>query len=263
MITRKQSIEHFSVRMDELISSNYLLSDKKITNVLKTVTTSKLFYELISYTAEGFNYTEYLGNLPKGEFFPTSNKKKFIALGFCLFSEIDCKNEDLLNILSLYYGAENFDKSYKLFTENFLIPFKNTVVSVAKEMISRKEEIDNEQDEQVINFAEVARTVKAIDNGAKNNPTQQPSKKYLSCYKDIQRILISEKGKIIHCRQIKDNEKNDLLVLLDTFSDCLTRGNKPNIKTSFISYKYAVQAFKKIESEAEDIERILKFCGAI
>ena len=27
----------------------------------------------------------------------------------------------------------------------------------------------------------------------------QPTKKYLTCYKDIQKILISEKSKIIHC----------------------------------------------------------------
>ena len=40
-------------------------------------------------------------------------------------------------------------------------------------------------------------------------------------------------------------------------------GKKESIKTSFVSYKYAILAFKKIESEVEDIERILKFCSAI
>ena len=56
MVTRKQSIEQFRSRMDELIASNYILADKKITDVLKTVTASKLFYELISYCADGFDY---------------------------------------------------------------------------------------------------------------------------------------------------------------------------------------------------------------
>ena len=119
MITRKQSIEYFSSRMDELITSNYLLADKKITNLLKTVTTSKLFYNLICYTAQGFDFATYYPSLPKGEFFSIKNKKNFIAFAFCLFVEIDAKNEDLLNVLSLYYHADSFENSYKLFVDNF------------------------------------------------------------------------------------------------------------------------------------------------
>ena len=258
MITRKQSIEYFSTRMDELITSNYLLADKKITNVLKTATTSKLFYELICFTIEGFNFAEYYASLTKGEFFPTKNKKNFIAFAFCLFCEIDCKNEDILNVLSIYYRAENFDRSYKLFADNFLIPFKKMVVSIAEEMVRSTEEND-----QKGFFPEVLSLSEAnaqLQKGSAQTAIPPETKKYLTCYKDIQKILISEKAKIIHCRHIKDNEKSDLLVLLDRFKDCLSIGNKEEIKTSFISYKYAVLAFKRIESEVEDVERILKFC---
>ena len=262
MITRKQSIEHFSLRMDELISSNYLLADKKITNVLKTVTASKLFYELICFTATGFNYEAYLVSLPKGQYFPLDNKKNLIAFGFSLFSEIDQKKEDILNILSLYYNAESFEKMFKLFADNFLVPFKNIVVDVANELLNST---DGEcvsagvgpnlqtKESTKIESAPVQLTIESV----------QPTKKYLTCYRDIQKILISEKGKIIHCKHVKDAEKSDLLVLLDRFKDCLFRGNKEAIKTAFIGYKYAISAFKRIDSEVDDIERILKFCNAI
>ena len=265
MVTRKQSIEYFSSRMDELINSNYLLADKKITNVLKTVTTSKLFYELICFTAEGFNYDYYLASLPKGHFFPTENKKNLIAFAFCLFSEIDSRREDLLNILSLYYNAESFDKMYRLFIENFLIPFKNTVVAVAEEMLNAEVcESSAVSDSNIFTESkENVKTEQKHNATVKDEQVNQPSKKYLTCYKDIQKILISEKGKIIHCKHLKDNEKSDLLVLLDRFKECLFRGNKDAIKTAFISYKYAVSAFKRIDSEVDDGERILKFCGAI
>ena len=262
MITRKQSIEHFSLRMDELISSNYLLADKKITNVLKTVAASKLFYELICFTATGFNYETYLVSLPKGQYFPLDNKKNLIAFGFSLFSEIDQKKEDLLNILSLYYNAESFEKMFKLFADNFLVPFKNIVVDVVNELLNSTDgEGASAEAHQSLQIKESVKTESA--------PVQltiesvQPTKKYLTCYRDIQKILISEKGKIIHCKHVKDAEKSDLLVLLDRFKDCLFRGNKEAIKTAFISYKYAISAFKRIDSEVDDIERILKFCSAI
>ena len=269
MITRKQAIEYFATRMDELVSCNYILADSKITNLLKTVTSSKLFYELITYTAENFNYSAYLNSLPKGEFFPTENKKNMIAFGFGLFTEIDSKNEDLLNVLSLYYKSDSFTKSYKLFADNFLIPFKHVVVSVAEEMV-KSVLLETETQQSAILCVESDKAdvqpkgvTQLSISSVQNPPIAQPTKKYLTCYKDIQKILITEKSKIINCRHLKDAEKSDLLVLLDRFKDCLYRGNKEGIKTSFISYKYAVLSFKKIESEAEDIERILKFCEVI
>lgn len=261
MITRKQSIERFSLKMDELISSNYLLTDKKITAVLKAVTASKLFYELICFTAEGFDYTTYLNSLPRGEAFPVSNKRLLIAFGFSLFSEIDCKNEDILSILSIYYVAESFDKSYKLFVEKFLIPFKNAVLYVAEEMLVDSTANVKEEPKVVVTFAEVGQQIKLEQ--VKQPEATGETKKYLTCYRDIQKILISEKAKIIHCKHVKDGEKSDLLVLLDRFKDALFRGNKQEIKAAFISYKYAISGFKRIDSEVDDVERILKFCNAI
>ena len=263
MITRKQSIEHFSLRMDELISSNYLLADKKITNILKTVTASKLFYELICFTATGFSYENYLASLPKGQYFPLDNKKNLIAFGFSLFSEIDQKNEDLLNILSLYYKAESFDKMFKLFADNFLMPFKNIVLDVANELLNTTDSEEYENSKVKINPQKKEPTKTEDSPVQLTIETVQPTKKYLTCYRDIQKILISEKGKIIHCKHVKDAEKSDLLGLLDRFKDCLFRGNKEAIKTAFIGYKYAITAFKRIDSEVDDIERILKFCDAI
>ncbi len=259
MITRKQSIEYFSIRMDELISSNYLLADKKITNVLKTVTTSKLFYELICYVADGFDFESYYASLKKGEFFPTQNKKDFISFAICLFSAIDSKTEDILNVLSVYYRSESFEKSYKLFVDNFLIPFKKLVVSIAEEMVnSTTESADNDNFIDVPSLSEADEQLKM---GSEKQPVSKKEKKYYTCYRDIQKILASEKAKIIHCKHIKDEEKSDLLILLDRFKASLSRGNKQDIRTTFISYKYAVSAFKKIESEIDDVERILKFCG--
>ena len=123
MVTAKQSIDYFNIRICDLINSSYILADKKITDLLKTVTTSKLFYELISYCLEGFDYENYFSSLPKGQPFPVNDKKNLMAFAFSLFIALDTKKQDLLNILTEYYPSESFEESYKSFTDNFLIPF--------------------------------------------------------------------------------------------------------------------------------------------
>lgn len=258
MITRKQSIEHFTLRVDDLINSSYILADKKISNLLKTVTASKLFYELISFCAEGFCYEDYFLSLPKGQAFSIEDKKVLIAFGFSLLTAFDLKEQDLLQILSTYYPSESFDKSYKLFADGFLKPFKICVLAVVNEMMD------------CVVYAPVfcgetkqEKAEPVILSQTKNTEHVHHEKKYLTCYKDIQKILISEKGKIIHCKYVKDAEKEDLLTLLDIFKDKLAVGNKESVKTSFIAYKYAVQAFKRLDSEVDDIGRILKFCEII
>ncbi len=263
MVTAKQSIEYFDIRISNLITSSYILADKKITDLLKTVTTSKLFYELISFCSEGFDYEDYFCKLPEGQYFPTDDKKNLIAFAFSLLLSIDTKQQDLLKILKTYYPSENFEISYKLFVDNFLIPFKDITLIVANEMHSSNLIPASTVKTTVVTLPTESTPIKTTVEENAQPKFEGDQKKYLTCYKDIQKILISEKGKIIHNKHLKDEEKNDLIILLNNFKDCLFLGKKENIKTSFVSYKYAILAFKRIESEVEDIERILKFCSAI
>ena len=140
-------------------------------------------------------------------------------------------------------------------------PIKNAVLYVAEEMLVDSTANVKEEPKVVVTFAEVGQQIKLEQ--VKQPEATGETKKYLTCYRDIQKILISEKAKIIHCKHVKDGEKSDLLVLLDRFKDALFRGNKQEIKAAFISYKYAISGFKRIDSEVDDVERILKFCNAI
>ena len=252
MITRKQSIQQFSARMDELINCNYILADKKITMLLKTVTASKLFYQLICYCAEGFDYGTAKTQALIGQPFQTTNKKLLIAFGFSLLTAIDCKEEDLLTILSTYYPADNFDRSYKNFAEQFLTPFKLCIEEIALTMVAVS---DKEKPQPVLTVEQKPATEEEIIFKF------EEQKKYASCFKDIQKVVWTEKSKILESRFVKEGEKKDLLTLLEQFKDSLFTGNKEEIRTSFISY--AATAFKKLNSDVDDIERMLKFCGII
>lgn len=299
MVTRKQSIEQFRSRMDELIASNYILADKKITDVLKTVTASKLFYELISYCADGFDYeTEKAKAFGENGFRFPQTDKELVAFVFCLLGEFDSGRADILKILEKYFPADNYDKSYKRFCAELLTPFKDCVLNAAEAMV----ELGGDGSPESVS------ALRALSNPRKTGPLFAPSasgeknavnygdnthtysvsretirpesdddrqfevvnenfapssengrKNYYTCFADIQRILLSEKTKIMHCR-IKDDKKDDVMLLLYAFKDCLFLGNKDQIKIAFIGYKYAVMNFKRLDSEVDEIERILKFC---
>lgn len=302
MVTRKQSIEQFRSRMDELIASNYILADKKITDVLKTVTASKLFYELISYCADGFDYEAEKAKAfgENGFRFPETDKE-LVAFVFCLLGEFDSGRADILKILEKYFPADNYDKSYKRFCTELLTPFKDCVLNAAEAMVelggdmspecvsalrslsspragrSFSQTVENsqrgdygEKSAAYNEYAGVAREATArkgieddkqfeIINENFAPASESGRKNYYTCFADIQRILLSEKTKIMQCR-IKDDKKDDLMLLLYAFKDCLFLGNKDQIKVAFVSYKYAVMNFKRLDSEVDEIERILKFC---
>ena len=259
MVTRKQSIANFSAKMDELINSSYILSDKKITNVLKAITSSKLFFELVTFCSDGYCYEYDRDNFANNKQpFVFDDDKQLIAFGVNLLANIDSKEEDLLNILTVNYHNDNFDKSYKEFAKNFLTRFKEVMIKTVNLMIDVKEHgVKNistppvTQKNEQVTFADVQVQFEEPNGGIRRN--------YQTCYTDIQQIILRERNAIMYAR-IKEEDKNDLLNLLEAFKDCLFMGENEQLRMSFISYKYAVTSFKKVNSEYDDIERILKFC---
>lgn len=235
-----------------MLSSNYILADKKITEVLKAVTASKLFFGLISFCAEGFDYSASFNRAFKnGEFIRPAGDKELIALGFYLFSDFDSKRADLFKMLEAYFPAENYDKSYKEFCTKFLIPFKNAAINSAKAML----ELEGEDGE--LAFGAKNSGADEQKNGAQGE--QGGRKIYSTCFADVQKIIVTEREKILQAK-VKEDKKSDVLTILTAFKDCLFLGDKSQIRVAFLSYKYAIMTFKRFDSDVEDIERILKFC---
>lgn len=277
MVTREQSIKNFSCKMDKLIESSYILTTSKVADVMKSLTSSKMFFELITFCMDGFDFDSKLEEYEQvGGNFPVDNKKDLIAFGFCLLAAIDSKQIELLDILNENYKGANVERSYKTFTLMFLTPFKFAVINSAEQMISELDNLNNDPEKfKGEAFNQMVQNISDNKSGTAQESEkpfgykrelvydeEAPRKNYLTCYSDIQRIISDEKSRIIHGR-LKDGEKQDLLMLLESFRGCLFKGNKEQIKTTFLSYKYAIKNYRRVDSEVEDIERILKFCGIL
>lgn len=267
MVTRQKSIENFSAKADDLIGCAYLLSTSRISAMLKSIASSHLLCEIISFCIDGEDFEELLtGYSMTNEAYPTSDRKELIAFGFQLFTAIDCGEIDLLEVLNHNYKRGNPERSYQAFCANFVLPFKVAIVDIAERAAEEYDiELQNEKAKKVLMEQEengeidadcplvFARAEEEEGSGRKN---------YLTCFADIQALVSDERAKIISAR-LRDREKKDLLLLLDTFREKLYKGTKETLKQAYLGYKYAVQNFKRLESNIDDIGRILRFCGII
>lgn len=266
MVTRRRSVENFTSKMDDLIGCAYLLSASRITAVLKALTSSRLFFELITFCSEDVDFDQLIQDYSMvSDPYPTGDKKVLISFGFRLLAAIDRGEIELLDVLNNNYKSNNLERSYKNFGTLFLRPFEHAVTETAELMIcaSDTEKADREA---------LEKGTEAISNDdhpeigsvfvrADEDP-ESGRKNYLTCYADIQSLVTEERAKIMYGK-LREREKHDLLMLLDAFRDCLFKGSKEQVKQTFVSYKYAVQNFKRLDSGVDDIGRILRFCGII
>ncbi len=114
MVTRKQSINNFSEKMDKLIDSSYLLTASRIKDVLKALTSSKMFFELITFCMQDFDFENIYSRYTESQNpYPTEDKKTLIAFGFSVLAAIDSKELELLSVLSNNYKNDYVDRSYR------------------------------------------------------------------------------------------------------------------------------------------------------
>lgn len=268
MVTRQKSIENFSAKADDLIGCAYLLSSSRISAMLKSITSSRLLCEIVTFCLDGVDFERLLEQYSmQSKPYPTNDVRVLIAFGFHLFAAIDSGEFKLLDVLNNNYKRSNMERSYQAFCTSFVLPFKVALVDTAERTAKEYDvEVTNEKTKKMI--------MERDKNGSPDDE-EYPSvfvraeeengsgkKNYLTCYTDIQALVTADMAKILHGR-LRDSERKDLILLLEAFRDCLFKGSKDQVRQSFVSYKYAVQNFKRLDSSVDDIGRILRFCGII
>ena len=246
MLTQSMSIETFEKNMDEVINCPYILSDKKISALLKGISLSKLFYELFDFCTADFNYAEarkkyFSKNAAYGKrFVLPPDSKTIIALGFSVLYCIDSRDEDLVSLLNEYFYESNINGAYHRFAKELLIPFKVQVLSVANAMIR--------------------------DKGTEAEVTEKkPLKKNLLSDSDIAKIreLLEQSKSVILQYKIEPVLKTELIVLYDSFSGSLYEVEPEKIKVAYLGYKYGILFHKKHDASLLKIEEILKNGGIL
>lgn len=167
-------IKNFFDACNEMIQGRFILSDIKISKILKAIANSEVLYNLFAEVLSDFKFKEEFENAKTpnkvngGYFAVPEQDEKIVALVFCILLEVDNQKMNLQNFVNDYfYSPEGYNISYSNFSLSVLVPFKNAVLNLLgcnedgtpikeeeEEVEPEEEEIEEEPDhKQKILFA--------------------------------------------------------------------------------------------------------------
>ncbi|MBE5738610.1 MAG: hypothetical protein E7354_02665 [Clostridiales bacterium] len=183
----KQNILDFFSACNEMIEGRFLLSDTKVSNILKCVVNSSILYDLYAKCTKGFKFSNVLeasraDNPENGGFFTLiDGDKNIVAFVTCFLLEVDKKNINLQAFIQEnFFNTDGYNISYNNFALTVLVAYKNAVKRLlgideqanavdyegeAEEMALGEEEEKIESDEETkISFANLLMNINELQN---------------------------------------------------------------------------------------------------
>lgn len=255
MQTRQQSIDNFTKCIDALIYSSYILSDKKLTDLMRTLSTSKMLYKLIEHCTDDFDfYAQYEKSFVSGETFgkgtyvPPTDARATIAFVFGLLYQINTNQIELLPLLDKYfYAGENTDR-FRNFTMQVLVPFRTEILHATKAMMEEQFYVEPKEAEVQVK--------PAAENQKRSYVLTKKDARQISTYLDETRAIILQ-------YKIDVKQKTELVDVYTAFRATLFGDNAKLIKSAYLAYKYITLYYRKNDNNISRVEQILKNASII
>lgn len=125
----QESYDEFLYAVQNLVSSKYLMIDRRISELLKAIANNDTIYNLIAECMVNFDFIEEWKNSVKtGRLTLPDDPAKKISFVFCMLNNIDDKNLDLTKVLEHYFSYSNASP-YELFCNAIVLEFRNQVMT--------------------------------------------------------------------------------------------------------------------------------------
>lgn len=125
-------IEAFTNACDNMINSKYILVDRRLGDVLKSIASTKEVFNLISECMVNFSFERELEAATSriGKIILPEEPHKTIAFIFCLLNLLDDKKINFNQFLNKYYsGEEGSAGPYANFCNKVVLRFKNVIIA--------------------------------------------------------------------------------------------------------------------------------------
>ena len=248
-MTKREELDLFILRAEELTQSKYILADVRIANLLKSIANSKTMVAVFKNCLNEFDYeqakkkflvkSKFLSN-EKGEFVSPTNSGELLAFTFCLLMDIDAKRVDFGEFLNKYFYEDgSFSSSYRDFIERVIKPFKNALKSIVEGVIDGGIQDPEEAfSEQIIKKEKQLEAEKA----QKIQDEQLLKQSFGESIVKIKDLLLKDKGRV---KELKLNEqkKEEITLAIDMLANVLTSNEKDAIYYGYVCYKYVMRAY--------------------
>ena len=136
-----QDMNSFVDACDKMVASKFIMIDKRISDVLKSIAKTGCVFELIKECMINFNFDKEwkLATSKIGVLIPPEEPHKFIAFVFAMLNCMDDKKISASELLSKYFAKrETNNGPYYDFCETLIVRFKNIIVN---KILNRSEDV--------------------------------------------------------------------------------------------------------------------------
>lgn len=236
-----RALDAFVQACDEMAASKFIMSDKYISQVLKTIAAFPRLYEILAYCVTNFDFAlEFdsaivsTGDGRSAVNYPTS-KEKFLAFVFFMLWEIDAGRLNLTRFLQecYMYNMPSLNDAYRAWCNDVILKFKRTAVAMLS--INDNELYFEDGDDQPLNIRQIEEISTAIS----------------------ELIIFLSKEKMLSL-----TVREEIYTLAHLLNSSL-RGRRKLIFGLFTGLKYAAQPYKFLNNYIENIARLLQAYGIL
>ena len=249
MVTKREELDNFILRADELIASKYIIADIKIVNLLKAIASSSTLLALFKNCLADFDYQsakkKYLVKNPlsddKGEYVSPSSSRELLAFTFNLLMEIDAKKIVLSNFLDKYFYEDGSTYGeYTAFLCAIIKPFRDAVKGIMESVLDGK----LQDPVEALNEEEAKREEERKTQEEQQEKEKELAKKaYGKSIKEIKELLLVDKKKIKESN-LKSLIKLELTFAVDMLGSVIDSLDRDAIEYAYLTYKYVAKAHK-------------------
>ena len=127
-----ENIKPFIDACDKMTQSKFIMIDKRISDVLKSIARTDLVFEVIKECMINFNFEKEFktASSKAGHLNPPEDKHKFVAFAFSLLNYLDDKKISASELLSNSFSkSENPAGPYSEFCDKIIVRFKDSILS--------------------------------------------------------------------------------------------------------------------------------------
>ena len=239
--TKEDAFRLFDEAVTALINSNFIITQKPITDLLRCLIFSEQLRAFITDCKKGVDYeTELNAAVQQNEtgyafILPKSNKR-IIALVTGLLRDFDMGTRSLTSFMRDFCPAQDNGDRYKIFCDNILIPYKKAFrQSFLYDIDSTGQASEPEQ------RARIDETV--LESGA-------------PLFAALRTVFLGD-------NKLTQKKRDDLIFLTDGLYYALEKGDLKMIKTVWTGLKLVLAGYKKAERKFSDISEFLALYALI
>lgn len=124
------NLNEFIYSIDNLCSSKFLMLDSSISALLQAIANTECVYNVIAESMVNFDFeNEWKNAATENSLILPEESLKKIAFIFCILSNIDDKNLDIVALLKHYFSDDEAITPYERFCKEIILEFKDEILN--------------------------------------------------------------------------------------------------------------------------------------